>query len=227
MGSIITAWVATHTGLPSLRVSGPGAVRAGDRVVATLGAGAHLLSDPLAPAGVETIYTLDASTATLTRRAAGRRRAIVTDARGRGTELAELADTGDSTDWDPGATRFPSGAVRYSMHERPIAGSTVLRTMSPAAHRAVLEVVRRRRPLILATGAPVDGLDPVRYVLVRDVASTLLGGGAMQVVTIRWESLPVPSRGLAAPVVTWGEAKALGWQHLSAVGYAQAIAGMP
>ena len=227
MASISKAWVAAHTGLPSLQVSGPGTVRAGDRVVATLGAGTHLLSDPLAAAGAPTLYTLDASTATLTRRAAGRRRAIVTDARGRGTSLAELADTGDPTDWDPGATRYPSGAVRYSMQERPVSGSTVLRTTSPAAHRAVLDVVRRRRPLILAAGAPVDALDPVRYVLVRDVATALLGGGYMQVVTIRWETLPIPASGLVAPVVTWGEAAALGWQHLSAIGYARAIAGMP
>lgn len=227
MGSIITAWVAAHTGLPSLRVSGPGVVRAGDRVVATLGAGTHLLSDPLAPIGVPVAYTLDADTATLTRAPLPGRWGSVTDSRGRGVASASWQDDGDPEAWDPDATRYPSGAVRWPLVDRPVSGSARLRVYDPADRPALLAVLRRRSPLILCTRGPVAGVDPVRHVLVTGQSDSRLTPAGMRDVTVRFESLPVPAAGLPAPVVTWGEAAALGWQHLSAIGYARAIAGMP
>ncbi|KRC37530.1 hypothetical protein [Oerskovia sp. Root22] len=227
MASIITAWVATHTGLPSLQVSGPGVVRAGDRVVAALGTGTHLLSDPLAPIGVPVVYTLGASTATLTRAPLPGRWGSVTDARGRGVASASWQNDGDPEGWDAQATRFPSGAVRWPLVDRPVSGSVRLRVYDPADRPALLALVRRRSPLILCTRGPVAGVDPVRHILVNRISDSRLTPAGLRDITVQFESLPVRSSGLVAPVVTWGEAAALGWRNLSAIGYAQAIAGMP
>lgn len=227
MASIIAAWVATHTGLPSLHVSGPGIVWAGNRVVAKLGAGTHLFCDPLAPAGTATKYRIGTSTATLTRRPESPAAVLVTDAHGRGLLTGFHDRNDDPVKWDAGATRFPSGAVRFPTTAPPETGETRLVLPNPGDLPALERAVRSRMATIIATPEPIRGLPAVRHVLVTSVARARRGVTGTLALTLTWESLPVPASGLAAPVVTWGEAESLGWQRLSAVGYARAIAGMP
>ena len=236
---VVKAWVAAHTGLPSIYSDTAVRVTCGDRVLAD-GSSPVLLSDALAEPGVPTEYRVGSATYTLTRRDDGH---MLTDARGRGrVSLAWLGDDGD--EWDPRIAMFdPSGArspvSRWSLrpstqtgtlNARTLAGQTqAMRDLVSADHRGPVIAVHSPRECQV----PDCDIPPVRLVVVG--ASRSQRSARVDTAARSW-SLPyraVDPRETtmpgAAPVVTWGEYAALGrgWQHYSALDLCRMIAGMP
>ncbi len=100
---VLSGWIAAHTGMPSLRVTVPGPVYAGDRLLVNTSRLPALISDPLAPLGVPTVYRQGEHEVTLVRPDTGFH--MVTDRDGRtGVRIVLLGD--DATEQGTGVSLF-------------------------------------------------------------------------------------------------------------------------
>lgn len=221
----LLGWVATHTGLPSLRVDGPTTVHAGDRTLAVLPTGQHLLSDALAVPGAPTVYRAGSDSVTLERTAEVDPSAVVTDAAGRAMAGLRHFDNSVPVDWRSSVTRFNSRVARWSIQDPPATGVSVVLLTDHELEPEAWRLLKRHGQLIIAQPTPTPGV-PMRIVTVDGVRRELFSPDGWIRFEISWtELLGVAG---AAPVVTWGEWAALGhgWQALSALQVAQAVAGM-
>mgnify|MGYP007112205176 CR=1 FL=1 len=229
-------WVAAHTGMPSLRVTGPATVRTWDRILTVVPAGGDvLMSDALAEPGVPTEYADGSTTVTLTRRADGARYALLTDLTGRGVGGLWYRDLGDPESWKSDAYRYPDGGVRYAETPTMREGSGRFILWDPTREAAMWDLVRARTPLVVSAAAQVPGASRLRVVTVDQVSRQRLTPQGAQTWDVQWIEYPADQVTGAAPVVTWGEWQAYGdahpstpgWQHVSALDLAQVIGGMP
>lgn len=217
---VVKAWVAAHTGLPSIYSDTAVRVTCGDRVLAD-GSGPVLLSDALAEPGVATTYTVGSETVTLTRRDDGH---MLTNARGRGrVSLAWLGD--DEDEWDPRISMFDPSGVRSpvsrwslrpstptgTLNARTLADQTqAMRDLVGADHRGPVIAIHSQRECQV----PECDIPPVRMVVLGEARSQR--SARVDVAARSW-SLPyravdpreTRSSGVA-PVITWGEWQALG-----------------
>lgn len=239
---ILKSWIATHTGLPSFYLSGPGVLMAGDRTIVTLKANdERLVSDAGAGAGEETTYTYGSQTVTLVRD--GFDHMLLTDATGRG--LAKVRMTGDdSRSHEPGVSVFDnqsgSPIVRYSA-VAPTPSGTIECLSLLADTLTIRGLCKRRSPMWLVHNdsicrLPGCDIEGARYVQPTKLSEsrTLRRDRAERAWQIDYRELD-PSTAPPAPVVTWGEWEAwgdesgnpAGWQNWSAIQVAQKVAGMP
>lgn len=236
---VMKAWVAAHTGLPSIYSDTAVRVTCGDRVLAD-GSGPVLLSDALAEPGVETVYTVGGVEYRLSRRDDGH---MLTDARGRGrVSLAWLGD--DEDEWDPRIAMFdPSGVrspvSRWSLRPSTPTGKLQAQTLADQTQAMRDLVSADHRGPVIAIHSPREcqvpdcDIPPVRLVVLG--ASQSQRSARVDVAARSW-SLPyravdpreTRSSG-AAPVVNWSEYAALGqgWQHYSMLDLCRVVAGMP
>lgn len=202
----VTAWVAAHTGLPSIYSDTAVRVSCGDRVLAD-GSGPVLLSDALAAPGVPTTYTVGSETVTLTRASGAAWGGLVTDAKGRGVPCLIMSNNEDPSDWKSTVSRFSSRSRRWSLEDNPVTGAALMVLTDPTLESVVWDVVRRRSVLVIGPAAQTVGV-PMRCVTVDSVGRKRIGADGTLSFEIHWtEALGVSG---AAPVVTWGEWRAWG-----------------
>lgn len=227
----LSGWTATHTGLPSLRVTGPCVVRAGDRVVAVVGDETVIVSDPLAVPGVNS-YTEGTTTIQVSRRDDGH---VVTDAFGR--RVVHTAVLGNDQDsYDSGIVTFGnSNAVRWPIRRPKITGTLEVRTEGESTER-LRELAQARSSMVIIHSprdCQIPGCDisPVRHVLALGASSQRDG-----VVTSARRTWSIPWReqgedaAKPAPVVTWGEYAAASDGKFTDESYeeiCQRVGGMP
>lgn len=224
----IKAWVATHTGLPSICSDVPVRVTCGDRVLAD-GTTPVLLSDALAEPGVPTTYTAGGQTMTLTRKADGPQYALLTHLSGRGVHGLWYRDLGDPESWDSNVVRYPGGGARWSEHTPMRTGSGRFILWDPTQINQVWDLLRLKAPLVVGAAAPVSGASPLRVVTVDRVGRSRLTPDGATIWDVTWVEHPKVRVLSAAPVVTWGEYQALGegWQTYSMLDLCRVVAGMP
>lgn len=223
---VVKAWVAKHTGLPSIYSDVPVRVETvGGRVLAD-GTAPVLVSDALAEPGVPTTYTIGGTLRTLTRATGPAWGGLLTTATGRGVQGLIMANNEDATEWKSTISRFSSRSRRWSLEDNPVTGAALMVLADPTLESHVWDVVRRRSVLVVGPAAPTAGV-PMRCVTVNSVGRKRIGADGTLSFEIQWtEALGVSG---TAPVVTWGEYAALGqgWQHYSALDLCRMIAGMP
>ena len=232
---VLSGWIAAHTGMPSLRVTVPGPVYAGDRLLVNPSRLPALISDPLAPPGVPTVYRQGEHQVTLVRPDTGFH--MVTDRDGRTpVRIALLGD--DATDQGTGVSFFdpdtggPSiPSWRYGILDST--GTLEARTAG-ADTRVMLELVRAKCPIIQlhsprACQIPECDIPPVRVILAQ--SARYARDGVVSRARREWSIPWTEYRGEtgAAPVVTWGEyeAHSQGWTEDSYEDLCRRIAGMP
>lgn len=151
----LTAWVATHTGLPSFYAVGTGRLTAdvvrfgtvvGERLVAKV-SGAALVSDAGAGAGVATTYRFGSASAVLTRR--GKASTDGGDPLSQwvstadGDTIADVALLGDDPrDHDTSATVFV-GSTGARIPRYPLATPSETGTLELSTHGVGTETLRR------------------------------------------------------------------------------------
>jgi hypothetical protein len=205
----VTAWVASHTGLPSIYSADPVRVTCGDRVLAD-GSGPVLLSDALAEPGVPTTYTVGDSSVTLTRAAGGRSEGILTMANGRGVQGLIYADNRDTVDLGVEPSRFNARISRWAIEDPPDTGTAVFVLTDLSREDEVVSVLRQHGQVVIGPARPTVGV-PMRMVTVAKPRRTRLSSAAIQF-EVPWTEFRVTSGQMsgAAPVVTWGEWEAFG-----------------
>ena len=227
-------WIASHTGLPSLYITTLGAVYAGDRLLVNPSQLPALVSDPLAPPGIPTVYRQGEHHVTLVRPDTGFH--MVTDRDGRtAVRIALLGD--DATDQGTGASFFEPDTGHGDVPQWgrvPSARGTLSCRTSGEDTARLLGLIRARTPLVSlhsARACQVPGCDipsvrgfiagSARYA--RDGVVTQ----ARRVWEIPWTGHVLAGR--SAPVVTWGEYEAYsdGWSDESYEELCRRIAGMP
>ena len=228
-------WIATHTGLPSLRVTEPGPIYAGSRLLARAPDEGAIISDPLAPLGSPVEYRQGDHAVTLMRPDDGQH--MVTDPTGRrAVRIALLGD--DATDPDTGLSLFTPDTGGPSI---PSWRCGVLDTTGTLEARTagldtatMLELVRARCPIIQlhsprACQIPDCDIPPVRVILAQSARHAR--DGVVSRARREWSIPWTEYRGEtgAAPVVTWGEyeAHSQGWTEESYEDLCRRIAGMP
>lgn len=223
----MTAWAATHTGLPSFHVVTTELVRVtcGDRLVAVLEAGEHLFSDPLAAPGSST-YEVGGVGYAVSRVAGAAHEAIFTDEAGRGVAGLLHVNNSDPVSYKPSLSQFNRRVVRWAIDDPPMSGTSVLVLLDAALESGVWRVLRRHARVIVSPAVVTAGV-PLRRVVVTGVSRSRVSGDGVLRFEVAWSEADGPAP--VAPVVTWGEWAGLGtgWQDLSPVEVAQAVAGMP
>lgn len=221
----VRAWVASHTGLPSIYSSSAVRVSCGDRVLAD-GSGPVLVSDALAEPGVETVYTVGSATYGLTRAVGSASGGLVTDASGRGVPGLVAVDNGDPVSWKSSITRFSPRSWRWSAVDDPASGTSQVTLVDPSREADMWDVLQRHSVLVVGPARPTPGV-PVRCVTVDSVSRKRLGVEGLLSFEVSWTEA-VGASG-AAPVVTWGEWRGYdgGWRSRTSAELAHLIAGMP
>ena len=239
---VVAAWVAKHTGLPSLRFpttagkrwSVPASDAAGRTWTAAsgMGTGAEaLFSDALAAPGVPASYTLPTGNAhTLTRAETEWWRGMVSGLDGRTVPDLAWEDAKDSREWSSSVKRFNARVSRWALEDEAVTGSATLTLFDPSRVDVVWAMLRAHAPLVVHPGVPTPLL-PSRAVTVDKVAASRLADDVAQF-SVSWSELPWDSpmlSGSGAPVVSWGEWQALdgGWAHRTYLELCQLVAGMP
>lgn len=203
---VVKAWVATHTGLPSIYSDTAVKVTVGDRVLAD-GSGPVLLSDALASPGVPTEYRVGSASYTLTRALGQADEGLITDASGRGVPGLTHVWDGDPVDWKSSVSRFGTRSARWSIEDPAVTGSSMFVLHDPALEDEMWRVVKRHGVVIIAPSQPTPGV-PLRCVTVDSVGRKRLTPDGLLEFTVAWTESQISSG--AAPVVTWGEWQALG-----------------
>ena len=222
----ISGWTAAHTGLPSLRVTGPCVVRAGDRVVAVVGDETVIVSDPLAVPGVNS-YTDGETTVVVTRRVGIPWHAIFTNASGRGVEGLLYVNNSDPVGYSPSVTQFNRRVARWSIEPPPRTGTGVLVLTDPSLEDAVWETCRAREHVVIAPAKETPGV-PLRSVIITGISRSRISASGVLQFEISWSEFEPSSS--AAPVVTWGEYAAASDGKFTDESYeeiCQRVAGMP
>lgn len=255
-----TGWVAEHTGMPSMRLTTTRGVRSEVRARcgdsewvawSQVGTGEPVIfSDPLAPVGQETVYTLGSRAVRLTRRPLGGH--VITDEYGR--MVARIRVTGDdsvahSTGLSTMATtmgaadRWPlvTPPEEYRLECLTAGGDTATLRSLVRAHGRV--VVLHDRDTCQVPGCDIP---PVRRCVITSATEARTGRVDLAVrswqITLsdrsrdKWRLPPgkggdaagVPSVP-AAPAVTWGEWARIdgAWQHRTYEELCRLVAGMP
>lgn len=232
----VTAWTASHTGLPSIYSDQDKTLTAPDgRILHQQGAGApFMVSDALAAPGVEGAYTLGSTVVRVSRASSGDRRVgIVAGRDGRSVPGALLVNNEDPTSWKSGVERHETGAVRWPLHPQPVSGESLLLVLDPTLEDKIEQVLRSHAVLYVGPASPTPGV-PVRPVVVESVERKRLRLGRLAF-TVAWTVADGPARATltgGVPVVTWGD-----WEQYrddsgdladhSELELAQLIAGMP
>ena len=230
----LTGWIGTTSGLPSLLVDGPATVTAGDRVLARLGEGQHLVADALAAPGVETTYRAGEDEVTLTRRKGDWYGVYVAGKDGRSAPGLIYVSNEDPVEWPAKVERI-GGVTRWALRDEPETGTGVI-ACDPAAEEYVWWVLQSHHPIMLIPSAPTAGVPP-RMVIVTGVSRKRLHDDLIEL-TVKWtayEPRDVDAPLGAVPVTTWGEwadygeahQDTPGWQAWSAIEVARRVQGMP
>ena len=230
----LKGWIGTTSGLPSLLVDGPATVTAGDRVLARLGEGQHLVADALAAPGVETVYRAGEDEVTLTRRVGDWYGVYVTGKDGRSAPGLIYVSNEDPVEWSSKVSRV-GGVTRWALRDEPETGSGVI-VCHPDAEAYVWWVLQSHHPIMLIPAAPTAGVPP-RMVIVTGVSRKRLIDDLIEL-TVKWaahEPRTGDSPMGAVPVTTWGEWQDYGeahpdtpgWQAWSALEVARRVQGMP
>ena len=233
---MITGWIATHTGLPSLLVVAETAkvqvLRDGERWFTVAAGEARLVSDAAAPLGTPVTYTADGETVTLTRAGSGKH--LITDVNGR-NQARVRAVGNDDTEIPSGVSFFDQGRsfARWPLARQFETGEMVVRTDSEDTH-ALAKLAHAKSPVFSLhspSACEIEGCDipPVRQVVITSANHQRTGrvDRAVREWVLAWRE----SDGLdgAAPVVTWGEYAAAsdGWTNESYAEICRRIGGMP
>lgn len=230
----LKGWIGAASGLPSLLVDGPATVTAGDRVLARLGEGHHLVADGLAMPGVEVTYRAGEDEVTLTRPAGDWYGVHVAGRDGRSAPGLIYVSNEDPLEWSSKASRV-GGVTRWALRDEPETGSGVI-ACHPDAEAYVWWVLQGHHPIMLIPAAPTAGVPP-RMVIVTGVSRKRLIDDLIEL-TVKWtahEPRTGDSPMGAVPVTTWGEwadygeahPETPGWQAWSALEVARRVQGMP
>ena len=238
----LVGWVGTESGLPSLLADGPGNLMAGQRLLARLGDGRHMVADALAAPGERITYRLGSASVELERPISPEWASVhVADGSGRTPEGMFMDGNQDPISWETTMTRHETGAVRWSLHDKPTTGTYML-TVPIASEADLWRTLRAREPITVTPLAPTDGVPP-RIVLVDGVSRKRLSDNLLEV-TVTWTEATgaarvsasrVPGgRDGAVPAVIWGEwaranarAGTPGWRRGTQESIARQIQGMP
>ena len=233
---MITGWIATHTGLPSLRVVAESAkvqvLRDGELWFTVAAGEVRLVSDAAAPLGTPVVYTAGAEAVTLTRADTGRH--MVTDIRGR-NQASVRAVGNDDTEMPSGVAFFDPGRsfARWPLARQYETGELVVRTdLEDTA--ALAELAHAKSPVFSmhspsACEIPDCDIPPVRQIVLTSARNQRTGriDRAVREWDLQWRETDESSG--VAPVVTWGEYAAAsdGWTGESYGDICRRIAGMP
>ena len=233
---MITGWIATHTGLPSLRVVAESTkvqvLRDGELWFTVAAGETRLVSDAAAPLGTPVVYAAGAEAVTLTRADTGRH--MVTDIRGR-NQARVRAVGNDDTEIPSGVSFFDQGrpVARWPLARQYETGEMIVRT--DAVDTAVLRELAHTKSPVFSLHSPsaceIEDCDipAVRQIVLTSANNQRTGriDRAVREWNLQWRETDVSS-GLA-PVVTWGEYAAAsdGWTHESYEDLCQRIGGMP
>ena len=233
---MMMGWIATHTGLPSLRVVAESVkvqvLRDGELLFTVQAGETRLVSDAAAPLGTPVTYTAGGETVTLTRADTGRH--MVTDIRGR-NQARVRAVGNDDTEIPSGVSFFDPGrsVVRWPLARQYETGELVVRTdLEDTA--ALAELAHAKSPVFSmhspsACEIPDCDIPPVRQIVLTSARNQRTGriDRAVREWVLAWRE----SDGLdgAAPVVTWGEYAAAsdGWTNESYMEICRRVGGMP
>lgn len=230
----LKGWIGTTSELPSLLVDGPATVTAGDRVLARLGEGQHLVADALAAPGAETTYRAGEDEVTLTRPVGDWYGVYVAGRDGRSTPGLIYVSNEDPVEWSSKASRV-GGVTRWALRDEPETGSGVI-ACHPDYEPYLWWVLQSHHPIMLIPSAPTAGVPP-RTVIVTGVSRKRLIDDLIEL-TVKWTAHEPREDGApqgAVPVTTWGEWQDYGeshpdedgWQAWSALEVAQRVQGMP
>ena len=233
---MITGWIATHTGLPSLRVVAETAkvqvLRDGERWFTVAAGEARLVSDAAAPLGTPVTYTADGETVTLTRADTGRH--MVTDVNGR-NQARVRAVGNDDTEIPSGVSFFDPGrsVVRWPLARQYETGELVVRTdLEDTA--ALAELAHAKSPVLslhspAACEIPECDIPSARQIVLTSARNQRTGrvDRAVREWDLSWRETD-QSKGLA-PVVSWAEyaEHSDGWTGESYVDMCRRVGGMP
>lgn len=241
----IVGWIGAMSGLPSLRVEGPGIVRTGDRILARFGDGVHLVADALAVPGTELTYEIDGAAPVHLMRPWPPREfragVYVADSSGRGAPGLFLHGNQDPVSWDSTVTRHETGAMRWALHDKPTTGTYVI-DVHPDHEPTLWGTLRSREPITVVPAAPTTAVPP-RTVIVESASRKRIVDDLVEV-SVSWTEATGPALARASriagggegavPVVTWGEWEAwgrthdpAGWQAWSALEVASRVQDMP
>ena len=228
MAVTVTAWTASHTGLPSFRVvtDATVSVTAGERVVTRLDAGDHMFSDAFAEPGVSTPYRIGGSTYPVARTSGLPVDAVFTDVQGRGVAGLLYQANADPIDFRPNVVQFNRAVTRWPVEVPPVSGRGVLIMTDPSREPDVWRVCQARSKAILSPSHTSPD-DPLRTIVVTGVRRSRLKKAGWLEFEVSWTETDAPAT--VAPVVTWGEWAGLGtgWRSKSLVQVARDLAGMP
>lgn len=230
----LKGWIGTTSGLPSLLVDGPVTVTAGDRVLARLGEGQHLVADGLAAPGVEVTYRAGGDSVSLTRPVGDWYGVHVAGADGRSAPGLIYVSNEDPVEWSAKVSHV-GGVTRWALRDEPETGSGVI-ACHPDAEPYLWWVLQAHHPIMLIPAAPTAGVPP-RMVIVTGVSRKRLIDDLIEL-TVKWtahEPRTGDSPMGAVPVTTWGEwadygeahPDTPGWQAWSAIEVARRVQGMP
>lgn len=228
----LKGWIGEVSGLPSLLVDGPATVTAGERVLAVVGPGQHLIADALAAPGVPVTYRAGSDSVSLTRPVGDWYGVHVAGRDGRSVPGLIYVSNEDPVDWDAHVERV-AGVTRWGQRDKPATGSGVI-ACEPTQERALWATLQAHAPIMLIPAAPTDGVPP-RTVVVTGVSRKRLHDTLIEV-TVKWSEHKGPAVGTGAvPVTTWGEWAAwgaahpseAGWRAWSALEVAKRVQGMP
>ena len=233
---MITGWIVTHTGLPSLRVVAESAkaqvLRDGELWFTVAAGETRLVSDAAAPLGAPVAYTAGADTVILTRPDTGGH--LITDAKGRNRARVRAVGN-DDTEVPSGVSFFDQGRsfARWPLARQYETGEMVVRTDSEDTH-ALAELAHAKSPVLslhspAACEIPDCDIPPVRQVVLTSANHQRTGrvDRAVREWDLSWRETD-QSKGLA-PVVSWGEYEAAsdGWTDESYVEICRRVGGMP
>nr|DAV80700.1 MAG TPA: hypothetical protein [Caudoviricetes sp.] len=230
----IKGWIGAVSGLPSLLVDGPCTVTVGDRVLARLGAGQHLVADALVAPGVETTYRAGGNSVSLTRPVGDWFGVYVAGRDGRSFPGLIYVSNEDPVEWSAKTTRV-GGVTRWAVKDEPETGTGVI-ACEPAYEPFLWWILQGHHPVMLIPSAPTAGVPP-RTVIVTGVSRKRLHDDLIEL-TVKWMAHePHFENGQqgAVPVTTWGEWRAWGeshpgedgWRAWSAIEVARRVQGMP
>lgn len=235
---MITTWTATHTGLPSIRLTEDLGVTTTDgRTLRVVGDGSPLfISDALAAPGVATEYVIGGQTVEVMRApAADRRAGIIAGRDGRPVPGVLLVDNADPMEWKSAAVRHDSGIVRWPLRSQVITGESQIVLLESSREVELSEVIHSRGVTYIGPATPTKGV-ALRAVVITDAKRTRMRLGRIRY-SIDWMLVDgrlaesAAGRGVV-PLITWGDwaayrARTGDLADHSYLGLASLIAGMP
>lgn len=228
------AWVASNSGLPCVYSSDDVDVKTlSGRVLRRAGGPVpFIVRDLLARPGESTEYMVGMQSFTLTRQAGTAGDLVFQAVDGTRVEGLKAQPVSDLYSYQSNAKHVGNGFVRAPLQSDPVKGKTVALAFSESTVDDVWDVVKSRRPVILAPGALVSGVG-LKIVMIQDMDVERLND-QVQRLTFNWleiDQTRVLDGGLVTTGLTWGEWADYGggvWQAgQSVLTLANVIMGMP